>query len=151
MFLRIDHIGIVAPSFAEGFSIMVDQLGLELDDARSPLPDGVFFAPEQSHAYFFTAGQGDTRVEMLVPASGATSGTARFLERRGPGLHHLAFACEDLDAEADRLVAAGLVEVQLPRTADGRRTASFFSPASVGGILTELVTDRLEDMPGFGE
>ncbi|HSG78037.1 MAG TPA: VOC family protein, partial [Acidimicrobiia bacterium] len=115
-------------------------LGLALDEGRSPLPDGMFFEPEQAHAYFFTVGEGATRIEMLVPVPGSVSGTARFLERRGPGLHHLAFTCEDLDAEAERLAAQGLVEVRLPRTADGRRTASFFHPGSVGGILTELVT-----------
>jgi methylmalonyl-CoA/ethylmalonyl-CoA epimerase len=141
--LRIDHVGIVAPSLEDGWEVMVDHLGLELDDHRSPLPGGAFFEPEQAHAYFFTVGDGATRIEMLVPIPGSTSGTARFLERRGPGLHHLGSLCEDLDAEADRLATQGMVEIQLPRTADGRRTAAFFHPSSSGGILTELVTTEL--------
>lgn len=143
MLLSIDHVGIVAPSLEQGWEVMVDHLGLTPDEGRSPLPDGVFFEPEQAHAFFFTVGGGETRIEMLVPVPGSVSGTARFLERRGPGLHHLGFLCEDLDAESERLAGQGLVEIELPRTADGRRTAAFFHPATAGGILTELVTPRL--------
>ncbi|MCP3975753.1 MAG: hypothetical protein GY720_14810 [bacterium] len=151
MLVRVDHIGIVAASFEEGWSMLVDQMGLAIDEARSPLPGGLYFAPEHAHAYFFTVGEGETRVEMLVPAPGSESGTARFLTRNGPGLHHLAFACEDLDAEAERLATAGLVEIELPRTADGRRTASFFHPNHAGGILTELVTVDFDAMPKAAE
>ena len=147
MLVRIDHIGIVAATFEEGWRLLVDQMGLVIDEGRSPLPGGVYFAPEHAHAYFFAAGDGDTRVEMLVPTPGSESGTARFLTRNGPGLHHLAFACEDLDVEAERLAAAGLVEIALPRTEDGRRTASFFHPSNAGGILTELVTADFHAMP----
>lgn len=149
MLVRIDHIGIVAASFDEGWRLLVDQMGLAIDEARSPLPGGVYFAPEQARAYFFVVGDGETRVEMLVPTPGSESGTARFLVRNGPGLHHLAFACEDLDAETERLAAAGLVEIALPRTADGRRTAAFFHPNQAGGILTELVTTDFVAMPGL--
>lgn len=147
MLERLDHIGVVAASFEQAHEFLGDQLELVLDEDRSPLPEGVYFAPEQINAYFFKVGGGATQIEVLVPAAGATGGTARFLARNGPGLHHLCFACPDIDVEAERLRARGLTEIQLPRTADGRRTAAFFHPESTGGLLTELVPLQLSDLP----
>jgi methylmalonyl-CoA/ethylmalonyl-CoA epimerase len=151
MFARLDHVGLVAPSFEDALALFGGQLGLDADEDRSPLPDGVYFAPEQTKAYFFKIGDGETQIEVLVPTEGATTGTARFLERNGPGLHHLCYACPDIDAEAERLRARGLTEIELPRTADGRRTAAFFHPKTAGGVLTELVPMRLSDLPTVGD
>ncbi len=143
-FLHIDHVGIVAYSIDQAQQILGDALGLELDEPRSQWPTGSYFAPEQTFNYFFQVGGGETQVEVLVPDAGATSGTARFLTQRGPGLHHICFACEDVHAEAERLAANGLHEIDLPRQPDGRRTVAFFHPRSTGGVLTELVPVRGE-------
>jgi methylmalonyl-CoA/ethylmalonyl-CoA epimerase len=143
-FLHIDHVGIVAYSIEQAQEILGDALGLELDEPRSRWPTGSYFAPEQTFNYFFQVGGGETQVEVLVPDAGATSGTARFLTLRGPGLHHICFACEDVHAEAERLTANGLHEVDLPRQPDGRRTVAFFHPRTTGGVLTELVPVRSE-------
>ena len=64
-----------------------------------------------TYNFFFDVGQGETQVEVLIPAPGSDSGVARYLARRGPGLHHLCYACEDVHAEAERLraVTAGMV------------------------------------------
>ena len=64
------------------------------------------------------------------------------LERRGPGMHHLCYACADVHDEAERLLANGLQEIAIPRTAGSRRSVAFFHPRSTGGILTELVPAR---------
>jgi methylmalonyl-CoA/ethylmalonyl-CoA epimerase len=141
-FVHIDHVGIVAYSIAGAQEILGDALGLEIDQPRSQWPTGSYFPPEQTYNYFFQVGRGETQVEVLIPAAGATSGAARFLERRGPGLHHLCYACEDVQAEAERLLANGLQEIEIPRGDDGRRTVAFFHPRSSGGILTELVPAR---------
>jgi methylmalonyl-CoA/ethylmalonyl-CoA epimerase len=141
-FVHIDHVGIVAATIEQARQVLGDGLGLDLDEPRSLWPTGVYFAPEQTYNYFFQVGTGETQVEVLVPEAGATSGTARFLEHRGPGLHHVCFACEDVHAEAERLVAKGLHEIDLPRGADGRRNVAFFHPRSTGGILTELIPAR---------
>ena len=139
MFVEIDHIGIVAATWEDAKRVFVDQLGLVPDEARSPLPDGVYFAPERTHNYFIKVGLGKTRVEVLIPAD-TTSGTARFLARNGPGLHHIGYACDDVAIEADRLEEAGLRRIDLGPVADARRlAAAFFHPKSVNGILTELV------------
>ena len=142
MLVRMDHVGVVAYSIEEAQAILGDQLGLVIDKERSKWPDGSYFAPEQTYNFFFNVGDGETQVEVLVPASDATSGTARYLEKRGPGLHHICYACEDVHEEAERLQAGGLTEIELPRTADGRRTVAFFHPKGSGGILTELVALR---------
>jgi catechol 2,3-dioxygenase-like lactoylglutathione lyase family enzyme len=100
-FVHIDHVGIVAFTVEQAQEILGDALGLELDQPRSQWPAGAYFAPEQTYNYFFQVGEGETQVEVLVPEPGATSGAARFLERRGPGLHHLCYACVDVHAEAE--------------------------------------------------
>jgi len=142
MFVHLDHVGLVAATIEEAKAILGDQLGLTIDEARSKWPDGSYFAPEQTYNYFFQVGDGETQVEVLIPAPDATSGAARWLERRGPSLHHLCYACEDVHVEAERLRSNGLTEIDLPRTADGRRTVAFFHPKSTGGVLTELVPVR---------
>ena len=142
MFTRLDHVGIVAPTIEEAVAILGDALGLKVDEPRSKWPDGSYFPPEQTYNYFFNVGEGETQVEVLIPAEGATSGAAKFLVKRGPGLHHLCYAALDVAAEAERLFAAGLEQIELPRTADGRQTAAFFHPRSTGGILTEIVPER---------
>ena len=139
MFVEVDHVGIVAHSWAEAREVLLDRLGLELDEKRSPLPDGVYFAPERTNNYFVRVGLGKTRVEVLIPAD-STSGTARFLARNGPGLHHIGYACDDVAVEAQRLETSGLRRIDLGTAPEGRRlAAAFFHPKSVGGILTELV------------
>ncbi len=143
-FVHIDHIGIVAYTIGQAQEILGDALGLELDEPRSQWPTGSYFAPEQTYNYFFQVGAGETQVEVLVPEAGATSGAARFLERRGPGLHHLCYACTDVHAEAERLLANGLQEIEVPRGTNGRRSVAFFHPRSTGGILTELVPARAD-------
>lgn len=142
MFVRLDHVGLVAPSIEEARAVLGDSLGLRLDEARSNWPTGSYFEPEQTYNFFFDVGEGETQVEVLIPAPGATSGTARYLAKRGAGLHHICYACLDVQDEAARLRANGLEEIALPKTADGRRTAAFFHPRSTGGVLTELVPLR---------
>ncbi|MGH2632552.1 MAG: VOC family protein [Tepidiformaceae bacterium] len=139
MFVEVDHIGVVAGTWAEACAVLVECLGLVVDERRSPLPDGVYFAPERTNNYFLKVGLGKTRVEVLIPAD-TTSGTARFLARNGPGLHHIGYACDEVEVEAQRLEAAGVRRIDLGGPADGRRlSAAFFHPKSVNGILTELV------------
>jgi methylmalonyl-CoA epimerase len=139
MFVEVDHIGIVAHTWDEAREVLLDRLGMELDEKRSPLPDGVYFAPERTNNYFVKVGVGKTRVEVLIPAD-TTSGTARFLARNGPGLHHIGYGCADVGVEASRLEEAGLRRIDLGPVEEGRRlSAAFFHPKSVNGILTELV------------
>jgi len=131
---RIDHIGIVAPSWDEARALLVERFGLVVADDRGAGERGVYFPPERTMNYFLRVGEGETLIEVLVPVD-ASSGTARFLAKRGPGLHHIGYAVDDVRAEAERLRAAGFTEIDIGRNAD----AAFFHPKSVLGILTELV------------
>ena len=81
---------------------------------------------------------GDSVVELLQ-ASAADSPIGRFVERRGPGLHHICFAVGDLDATLARCRTAGLRLIdETPRLgAEGKRIA-FLHPSSTGGVLVEL-------------
>lgn len=152
MFVKLDHVGLVARSIDEASAILVDQLGLVIDREQSNWPNGSYFAPEQTYNFFFWVGEGDTQVEVLIPAPDATSGTARYLAKHGPGMHHLCYACRDVEEEAARLLATGLTRIALPRTADGRTTAAFFHPSGTGGVLTELVPVKQPTMlPGGGK
>src|SRR4051812_9378834 len=94
---------------------------------------GVLYAPERTRNYFVRVG-GETMVEVLVPEDDR-SGVARYLAKRGPGLHHIAYACDDVRAEADRLVGQGLVALSV----DEQGTAAFLAPRTTMGVLTELV------------
>jgi methylmalonyl-CoA epimerase len=141
-FVHIDHVGLVAATIEQARQVLGDALGLDLDEARSQWPTGSYFPPEQTYNYFFQVGEGETQVEVLIPEAGATSGAARFLVKRGPGLHHICYACADVHAEAERLLGRGLSEIDIPRGASGRRTVAFFHPRGTGGVLTELVPVR---------
>lgn len=140
MYAYLDHVGIVARTWPEAAEVLLDRLGLEMDLNRTPMPDGSYFAPERTHNYFVKVGIGHTRIEVLIPADD-TSGTARYLARRGPGLHHLGYAVPSVSEAASKLRERGLVQIDLGADPD-RLAAAFFQPKSVGGILTELVPVR---------
>jgi methylmalonyl-CoA/ethylmalonyl-CoA epimerase len=77
---------------------------------------------------------------VLIPKAGSTKGTARFLERNGPGLHHIGYSCTDVAEEAERMEAAGVRRIDIGPPEPGRRlAAAFFHPKAMNGILTELV------------
>jgi methylmalonyl-CoA/ethylmalonyl-CoA epimerase len=124
---RVSHIGIAVEAIAESLPFFRDVLGLpevSLDDA-----DGASIVG-------FSAGE--ALVELLE-ADDPSSPIARFLARRGPGIHHICFAVDDLDATLARCRAAGVQLVdEKPRVgAEGKRIA-FLHPRSTGGVLVEL-------------
>jgi methylmalonyl-CoA/ethylmalonyl-CoA epimerase len=124
---RLAHVGIAVQALDGILPFYRDVLGMSpaaLDDA-----DGARIAG-------FAAGE--PLVELLEPAQ-TGSPIARFLERRGPGIHHLCFSVDDLDATLDRCRAHGIRLIdETPRLgAEGKRIA-FLHPASTGGVLIEL-------------
>ena len=82
---------------------------------------------------------GDGHVELLAPL-GPETPVGRYLAKKGPGLHHVAYAVEDIEAELDRLRDAGLRLIdETPRVGIRNSRVAFVHPAAVGGVLTELV------------
>jgi methylmalonyl-CoA epimerase len=130
MELPLDHVAIAVPSIAESqplFELLTGGSG----SRRERLPD-------QSVEVVFV-GSGPVILELLEPTDPVCA-VARFLAKRGPGLHHLAYRVPDLDAALARLSAAGveLIDSTPRRGARGHRVA-FLHPRSCGGVLLELV------------
>ena len=126
----LDHIGIVTTDPDAALALHRDLLGMTvLRDEQLPRPG----------LRAILLGLGTTRVELLVPQRDETP-VARFLERRGPGIHHLAYLAPDLDEATARLVAAGLEPLTpAPEAGLGGTLTLFFHPRSTGGVLVELV------------
>ena len=124
---RVSHIGIAVEALAETLPFFRDVLGLTevaLDDS-----DGASIVG-------FSAGE--PLVELLEAAD-PSSPIARFVAKRGPGIHHICFAVDDLDAMIERCRAAGVRLIdEKPRVgAEGKRIV-FLHPKSTGGVLVEL-------------
>lgn len=124
---RIAHVGLAVQSTDLLRPLLRDVLGL----SDAPLADS-----DGAHIAAYVAG--DALVELLEPAA-PDSPIATFIGKRGPGIHHLCLAVNDLDATLARCRRAGVVLVdQVPRVgAEGKRIA-FLHPRSTGGILIEL-------------
>ena len=124
---RLAHIGIAVRSLDEILPFYRDILGLPevpLDDA-----DGASIVG-------FAAG--DPLVELLE-ADSADSPIGRFVAKRGPGIHHLCFSVEDLDAALERCRAAGIRLIdETPRVGAEKKRIAFLHPSSTAGVLVEL-------------
>ncbi len=82
---------------------------------------------------------GETNIELLMPTS-EDSPIAKFLERKGPGIHHIAMAVDDIEAALERMEAAGVRMIDTePRPGAGGTRVAFAHPRSMGGVLVELV------------
>jgi methylmalonyl-CoA/ethylmalonyl-CoA epimerase len=127
---RIAHIGIAVRAIDELLPFYRDILGL--DD--HPLEDS-----DGAHIAGFSAG--DSLVELLEPDA-SDSPISRFIDRRGPGIHHICFAVHDLDDTLARCRTKGieLIDDKPRMGADGKRIA-FLHPKSTGGVLIELTED----------
>ena len=124
---RIAHIGIAVENIGEALRFYRDVLGL------------VPHAPEQADgATIVSLPFGDSEVELLEP-SDAGSPIAKFLARRGPGIHHVCYRVPDLDAALSDARAAGyrLVD-ETPRLGAGGCRIAFLHPKTTAGILIEL-------------
>ena len=128
---RLEHIGIAVSDLDEAERIFGDMLGSASYKREEVAGEAVLTS-------FFQAGE--SKVELLVPTS-PDSAIAKHLEKRGPGLHHIAFHVEDLEAELGRLVDMGYRVVVGPKSgADGKRIA-FLHPSDSAKVLVELCAD----------
>jgi len=129
MITKIDHLGIAVNSLEEGLAVWGELLGLESAGAETVAEQGVRTA-------FLNVGE--TRLELLEP-TGPDTPVGRFLDKRGPGFHHVCFLVEDLAAALLQLQARGMRLVdEKPRDgAEGSKVA-FLHPSSTAGVLVEL-------------
>jgi len=124
---RIAHVGIAVPDLEAALSFYRDVLGL------TPLP-----TEEVDGAAIVSLPLGDSQVELLAPRT-PDGPIARFLARRGPGIHHICYRVNDLDAalEACRKHGYRLID-EAPRCGAGGHRIAFVHPKATAGILLEL-------------
>ncbi len=129
MLTKINHIGIAVKSLDESLPFYRDNLGMALA--------GVEEVGEQKVKVAMLS-IGESKIELLEPTS-AESPVAKFLEKNGPGIHHLAYETENIEAAIAKLLADGVRMIdESPRSgAHGTRIA-FVHPKSSNGVLTEL-------------
>jgi LAO/AO transport system kinase len=125
----IDHIGIAVRSLAEALPFYESQLGMAVSSRETVEHEKVVVAMLPA---------GDSRVELLEPLNDDST-IAKFLEKRGPGLHHVALRVPDLAAVVARLENAGVRLLGAPRQGAGGHTYVFVHPAGAGGVLWELI------------
>lgn len=130
---KIDHLGIAVRSISEALKFFQDTLGLSMK--------GEEIVPDQRVRVAMLP-IGDSRIELLE-ATDEHSPIARFIAKRGEGLHHVCIAVEDIRATLDRLQAAGVRLVdEVPRCGAGGHKIAFLHPSSTHGVLIELVEER---------
>ena len=126
----LDHVGIAVPSLEEACHLFESLLGVTSSPPEVLEAQGVRVA-------FVGA------VELLEPLNSETT-IGRFLERRGPGLHHLAYRTDDIASELIRLEAQGLELIdRIPRPGANGHLVAFLHPSSTQGVLIELVQHSL--------
>ncbi len=129
--MKIDHLGIAVRSIDKALEFYRDQLGLSLA-MRESVP------VEKVEAAMLPVGE--SRIELLE-ASEADSVIAKFIEKRGEGLHHVAMTVPDLHAAVEKLKASGARVLNEPRKGAGGHLYSFIHPSSTGGVLLELIQE----------
>ena len=130
MFGRIDHIGVVVEDLDAGIELYRDRLEMA-EQHRETIEE------QNVEAVLLEVGEG--HVELLRPLS-ADSGIGRFLERNGPGVHHVAYQTDDVSSALEAARAAGLRAIDdEPRPGIRGSRVAFLHPRSTGGVLTELV------------
>ena len=130
MFGRIDHIGVAVADLESAIELHTKAYGMPLVHREVIAEQGVEAA---------LLDVGESHVELLRPLS-PDSAVGRFLERNGPGLHHVAYGTDDIASALDAVRAAGLSLIdEQPRTGIRGSRVAFVHPKSTGGVLTELV------------
>ena len=130
MFGRIDHIGVAVEDIDSAIGLYGQSFEMELAHRETVESQGV-------EAVLLDVGDG--HVELLRPL-GPETAVGKFLDRKGPGLHHVAYAVQDIDATLKQIAAAGIELIDSePRVGIRYSRVAFLHPRSTGGVLTEIV------------
>ena len=130
MFARVDHIGVAVEDLDAAIALHEEAYGMAVAHREVVEEQGV-------EAVLLDVGE--NHVELLRPLDAQTP-VGRFLAKRGPGLHHVAYQVQDLEAALDRLREQGLRLIdERPRVGIRGSLVAFLHPKSTGGVLTELV------------
>jgi methylmalonyl-CoA/ethylmalonyl-CoA epimerase len=131
MITKIDHLGIAVRSLDESVPYYEKTLGLKCEH-REEVPS------QKVRTAFFTVGE--THLELLEPTA-PDSPVAKFIEKNGEGVHHVAFATTDISAQLGQAAAAGCKLIhEKPIAGAAGKLVAFLHPKSTHGVLTELCT-----------
>ncbi|MFZ0547176.1 MAG: methylmalonyl-CoA epimerase [Candidatus Promineifilaceae bacterium] len=129
MIKKISHIAIVVPDLDEATTFWVEALGLPLQHMEHVPDQGVDVAFLPS---------GESEIELLEPCT-SDSGVARFMEKRGPGMHHICFEVDNIENVLERLRQKGVPLInEEPTIGTGGKKIAFIHPKGTGGVLVEL-------------
>ena len=135
MFARIDHIGVAVEDLDAAIALHQETYGMELVHRETVTEQGV-------EAVLLDVGE--NHVELLRPLSEDTP-VGKFLAKRGPGLHHVAYQVADIEATLQSLRAAGVRLIdETPRVGIRNSSVAFLHPSASGGVLTEIVQPSKE-------
>ena len=135
MFTRIDHIGVAVEDLDAAIKLYERSFEMELAHRETVESQGV-------EAVLLDVGDG--HVELLAPL-GPDTPVGKFIAKKGPGIHHVAYAVEDIDAALEQVKAAGLRLIdEEPRTGIRRSRVAFLHPSATGSVLTEIVQPAAE-------
>ena len=130
---KIEHIGIAVKSIENANQIYTSLLGASPYKMEEVKSEGV-------KTSFFKIG--DNKIELLE-AINPDSPIAKFIEKRGEGVHHIAFAVDDIQSEIVRLKNEGFIVLNdIPKKGADNKLVVFLHPKSTGGVLVELCQDR---------
>jgi methylmalonyl-CoA/ethylmalonyl-CoA epimerase len=130
MFDRIDHVGVAVADLDAAAALYEQTFGMPTAHRERVESQGV-------DAALLDVGEG--HVELLQPL-GPETAVGRFIERRGEGLHHVAYAVNDIDATLDQLKGAGMELIdEQPRPGIRGSRVAFLHPRATGSVLTEIV------------
>ena len=130
MFTAVDHVGVAVDDLEAALALYRDTLGMPLVHRETVTEQGVEAA---------LLDVGESHIELLSPL-GSDTAVGKFLARRGPGLHHVAYRVDSVEDALAALAQAGmrLIDEQ-PRTGIRNSRVAFVHPSSTGGVLTEIV------------
>jgi methylmalonyl-CoA/ethylmalonyl-CoA epimerase len=126
---KIDHIAIVVPNISQALAFWRDALGLKLTHVED-------VAEQESLVAFLPSG--DSEVELVEPTT-VTSGVAKYLSKRGPGMHHICFEVDDIEKALAQLKEKDVRLInEQPIVGTGGKKIAFIHPKSAHGVLVEL-------------
>lgn len=136
---KVEHIGIAVKNLEQANKLYASLFGKEHYKVEAVESEGV------STSFFQL---GDTKIELLE-ASRSDSPIAKFIEKRGEGIHHIAFEVQDIRAEMQRLQQEGFTLLnEQPKAGADNKLVCFLHPKGTGGVLVELCQEIRDGAPG---
>lgn len=127
--LKIDHLGIAVNSVEDGKKFWTDVLGLPFEGAET-------VAEQKVTTAFFPVGESEVE---LLESTAPDGPIAKYIEKKGTGIQHIAFRVADIDEALEELKAKGVQLIdQTPRVGAGGARIAFLHPKATGGVLVEL-------------